>query len=89
MSNRMLELREELKSGREPGLPSVRPQRNTPRETLIQRLNDDERLARMEERGEIKLGTGKIPDGFWTKPRPADLEGEVRAALLDERESNR
>lgn len=88
MSNRMLELREELISGQETNLPAARPQRNTPRETLKQRLNDRERLARMEEKGEIKLGSGKIPAGFWTKPRPADPEGEIRAALLDERESS-
>jgi hypothetical protein len=42
----------------------------------------------MEEKGEIKLGSGKIPAGFWTKSRPADPEGEIRAALLDERESS-
>lgn len=88
MSNRILELREELISGQEANLPAARPQRNTPRETLKQRLNDRERLARMEEKGEIKLGSGKIPAGFWTKSRPADPEGEIRAALLDERESS-
>jgi hypothetical protein len=43
----------------------------------------------MEERGEIKLGSGKIPDDFWGMPRPEDPEGEVMQALLDERESAR
>lgn len=88
MPNRMLELREEIITGRETSQPAARSRRNTPRATLKQRLNNHERLARMEERGEIKLGSGKIPAGFWTKPRPADPEGEIRAALLDERESN-
>lgn len=88
MPNRMLELREEIISGRGTSRPAAPPRRNTPRATLKQHLSDHERLARMEERGEIKLGSGKIPAGFWTKPRPADPEGEIRAALLDERESS-
>lgn len=43
----------------------------------------------MEERGEIKLGSGTIPDSFWDLPTPEDPEGEVMQALLDERESSR
>ena len=43
----------------------------------------------MQERGLIKLGSGKIPDAFWDMPRPEDPEGEVMRALLDERESSR
>jgi hypothetical protein len=61
---------------------------DTPRETVRQRLNDRERLQRMAERGEIKLGSGKIPATFWEMPRPDDPNGEVMRALLDERESS-
>lgn len=60
-----------------------------PREGIKERLDDHERLRQMEERGEIKLGSGKIPDDFWEMPRPEDPEGEVMQALLDERESAR
>lgn len=86
MSNRMMELRKELtvrKAGKR-GTP--RRRNDTPRETVQERLNDRERLTRMEQRGEIKLGTGKIPADFWSKPRPKDPEGEVLDALLDERQ---
>jgi hypothetical protein len=62
---------------------------DTPRETVRQRLDDRERLQRMAERGEIKLGSGKIPVTFWAMPRPDDPNGEVMRALLDERESSR
>jgi len=43
----------------------------------------------MADRGEIKLGSGKIPNTFWSMPRPDDPDGEVMRALLDERESSR
>jgi len=52
-------------------------------------LDDRERLQRMANRGEIKLGSGKIPATFWEMPRPDDPNGEVMRALLDERESSR
>ena len=46
----------------------------------------DERLRELEEEGLIKVGTRKLPDYFWDLPRPADPEGTVMAALLEERE---
>jgi prevent-host-death family protein len=39
--------------------------------------------------GLIRLGSGKIPKGFWKLPRPADPTGAVLKALLEERESGR
>lgn len=86
MIGRMAELRDEIRSaGR--GVSRVRKAGDTPRESVRQRLNDRERLERMEERGLVKLGSGKIPDAFWTRPRPADPERDVMNALLDQRGS--
>lgn len=48
-----------------------------------------EALARMEKQGLIKLGSGKLPKGFWTMPRPGDPKGLVLKALLEEREETR
>ena len=45
-----------------------------------------ERLRDMERRGLIKLGTGKLPPGFWDMPRPEDPGDGVLKALLEERE---
>ena len=39
--------------------------------------------------GLIRLGSGKLPKGFWKMPRPADPTGAVLKALLEERESGR
>ena len=49
-----------------------------------------ERLMRKEpEPGEIKHGTGRISDDFWTMPRPKIRDGSLLEALLDEREEGR
>lgn len=90
MGGRIAELRAEISSAnREGWARRARQVGDTPPEGIKQRLDDHERLRQMEERGEIKLGSGKIPDDFWGMPRPEDPEGEVMQALLDERESAR
>ena len=46
-------------------------------------------MANMEKRGLIKLGSGKLPRGFWGIPKPKDPGGSVLKALLEEREKGR
>ena len=48
-----------------------------------------EALIQMEKQGLIKLGSGKLPKGFWAMPRSEDPEGLALKALLDEREAGR
>jgi len=43
----------------------------------------------MEKEGLIKLGSGKLPNDFWTMPRAEDPQGLVLKALLEERENGR
>ncbi len=43
-------------------------------------------LIEMEKEGLIKLGSGKLPKGFWKLPRPRDPKGSVVKAVLRERE---
>jgi prevent-host-death family protein len=54
---------------------------------------DDEaetaRLRRMEREGLVRLGSGKLPEGFFEKERLADPEGLLRKAALEERERGR
>ena len=38
---------------------------------------------------DIKPGTGKISDEFWTMPRPKDPEGLLLKALLEDRREGR
>jgi prevent-host-death family protein len=46
-------------------------------------------LLELARAGLIRLGTGKLPKGFWKMRRPADPTGAVLKALLEERESGR
>jgi prevent-host-death family protein len=43
-------------------------------------------LAEMEKQGLVKLGSGKLPKGFWELPRPKDPKGLTVTAVLEERE---
>jgi prevent-host-death family protein len=43
-------------------------------------------LVEMEKQGLIKMGSGKLPKGFWKLPRPKDPKGSVVKAILRERE---
>ena len=51
--------------------------------------NMRESLTRMEKQGLIRLGSGRLPEGFWTMPRPEDSQGLVLRALLEERGEGR
>ncbi len=48
-----------------------------------------ERLRKMERAGEVRLGSGKVPDEFFEMRGAEDPEGKVRAALMEEREEGR
>jgi prevent-host-death family protein len=52
--------------------------------TSSDRLPDQ--LIEMEKQGLIKIGSGKLPKGFWDLPRPKDPKGLVVKAVLRERE---
>lgn len=43
-------------------------------------------LVEMEKQGLIKVGSGKLPKGFWDLPRPKDPQGSIVKAVLEERE---
>jgi prevent-host-death family protein len=49
-------------------------------------LPDD--LVEMEKQGFIKIGSGKLPKGFWDLPRPKDPKGLVLKTALREREES-
>jgi len=46
-------------------------------------------FAKIEREGLLKLGTGKLPQNFWTMPRGQDPQGLVLKALIQERENGR
>lgn len=49
--------------------------------------SDAERLRELERQGLVRVGTGKIPPGFWKLPRGRDPRASVRKAVAEERES--
>jgi len=54
---------------------------------------DDEaevaRLAAMQREGLVRLGSGKLSEGFFERERPEDSEGSLVEAVLEEREKGR
>jgi len=48
-----------------------------------------ESLAVMERQGLIKLGSSRLPKGFWGMQRGEDPKGIVLKGLLEEREEGR
>ena len=47
------------------------------------------RLRAMEREGLVRLGSGKLPEGFFKKERWADPGALLREAALEEREEGR
>jgi len=56
---------------------------------ISRRKTTRETMANMEMRGLIRLGSGKLPKGFWSMAKAEDPEGLVLRALLEEREGGR
>lgn len=59
----------------------------------VSKAHDEEgggaHLRDLARAGLVRLGSGKLPTGFWTMPRPRDHKGQALAALLDERAEGR
>ncbi|MGH7858776.1 MAG: type II toxin-antitoxin system Phd/YefM family antitoxin [Candidatus Binatia bacterium] len=47
----------------------------------------DEDLRELEGQGLLRIGSGKLPKGFWKAPRVRDPKGLLRKALGKEREA--
>jgi prevent-host-death family protein len=55
---------------------------------LPRREGISEEILDLERRGIVRIrGRGRIPDDFWSLPRPADPDGLFLKALLEEREA--
>ncbi len=46
-------------------------------------------LEHLEKRGLVKIGSGGLPDDFWSMSRPLDSGAAGVSALLEEREDGR
>ena len=46
-------------------------------------------LLQLERRGAVRIGTGRLPEGFLERACPKDPEGNGLKSLLEERERSR
>lgn len=77
---RQVEGGEEVIAARKRELVEIHDETEAARE-----IHEQERLMRLEQAGEIKLGSGNLEDDFWELPMPEDPEGAVLKALLEDR----
>ncbi len=47
----------------------------------------DADLLELERQGLLRRGSGRLPKGFWSLPRPRDPKATVRKAVAEERET--
>jgi prevent-host-death family protein len=52
-------------------------------------MDEDARVAELVRTGRARPPIEPLPPDFWTLPRPADPEGRVLSALLEERAEGR
>lgn len=64
-------------------------ERGRPVAKLVRYEGGDAASEDLVRRGLMVRGTGRLGRDFWTLPRPADPQGRVLAALLEERRDGR
>ena len=62
--------------------------RGRPVAKLVPAVDADEHLRELERRGLVRIGTGKLPPGFFEMPRPTPAKS-VLEALIEERREGR
>ena len=58
-------------------------------ETVVDDEAEMARLSAMEREGLVRLGSGRLPEGFFEKARSGDPEGLLVEAVREEREEGR
>lgn len=79
-------LPEELKSGEEIELRDGG--RAVATVVPVQRQTIEERIDELARQGKVRKGTGKLPDDFFTRPRPR-ASASVLEQLLEDRRTGR
>ncbi|HEU5407170.1 MAG TPA: type II toxin-antitoxin system prevent-host-death family antitoxin [Nitrospira sp.] len=64
-------------------------ERGKPIAKLVPLSKDSDTLHDLARAGLVRLGTGKLPAGFWKLPRPKDRQGRGLNALLVDRSEGR
>jgi prevent-host-death family protein len=59
--------------------------RGRPVARLVPADAEAEKLQELARAGVVRIGSGPLPAEFWLRERPADPDGSVLRALLEER----
>lgn len=79
----------ELLAGVKAGEEVVVTDRGRPVARIVPYVSGDAELDDLVRTGQLRRRDEPLPQGFWSRALPADAEGRLLRALLDERESGR
>jgi len=79
----------ELLAGVKAGEEVVVTDRGRPVARIVPYASDGGEVDDLVRAGQVRRSRGPLPQGFWAQPAPADAEGRLLQALLDEREAGR
>jgi len=79
----------ELLAGVKAGEEVVVTDRGRPVARIVPYASDGDEVDDLVRAGQVRPSRGPLPQSFWAQPTPADADGRVLQALLDEREAGR
>ncbi len=79
----------ELLAGVKAGEEVVVTDRGRPVARIVPYVSGSAELDDLVRTGQLRRGGEPLPPGFWSRALPADDEGRLLQALLDEREAGR
>ena len=79
----------ELLAGVKAGEEVVVTDRGRPVARIVPYESAGAELDDLVRAGRVRRSRGSLPAGFWQQPTPADPEGRLLGALLEERETGR
>jgi prevent-host-death family protein len=79
----------ELLAGVKAGEEVIVTERGRPVARIVPYAPGGAELDDLVRTGQVRRSRGSLPAGFWEQPRPADPDGLLLRALLDERATSR
>ena len=79
----------ELLAGVKAGEEVVVTDRGRPVARIVPYASDGGEVDDLVRAGQVRRARGPVPQGFWAQPMPADPDGRLLQALLEEREAGR
>jgi prevent-host-death family protein len=79
----------EFLAGVKAGEEVVVTDRGRPVARIVPYASGGAELDDLVRNGQVRRSRGSLPPGYWERTKPADPEGRLLQALLDERETSR